>query len=65
MVAHARYNEKTDIESLDDLVHLNYTWWQNYKDRYEGWQNPEQDWIPLMEKLNLIQKEVKIVTTYK
>jgi len=66
-VATARYNEKTVVESLDDLVHLNYQWWQYSKDRYDGWVAPEEKWLPLMVKLGLVtvKTETKTVTTYR
>ena len=66
-VATARYNEKTVVNTLDDLVHLNYQWWQYSKDRYEGWANPEEEWLPLMVKLGLVtvKTETKTVTTYR
>lgn len=66
-VATARYNEKTVVDTLDDLVHLNYQWWQFSKNRYEGWANPEENWLPLMVKLGLVtvKTETTTVTTYR
>lgn len=52
--AEARYNETTPIEELRDLVSLNYTWWLRGKDRYEGWSQPDSNWIPLLEKFEFI-----------
>ena len=63
-IAVARYNEEDEIGEFDDLVRLNYYWWDRSKDRYEGWTNPEEDWIPDLERLGYIKKEIKTVTKY-
>lgn len=60
-----RYNEIDVIYDIEDLVQLNYRWWINSRERYNGWIAPSQEWIPLLEKYNLIQKETNIVVTYK
>lgn len=65
-VACARYNEVTGIDTLQDLVNLNYKWWQYSKDRYEGWQQPESLWAPLMVKFGLVQeKTIPAQTVYE
>lgn len=50
----ARYNEITKIDSFSDLVYLNYRWWFNSKDKYDGWNNPEPEWLPLFIKYDLV-----------
>ena len=52
--AKARYNETTSIEELRDLVSLNHYWWQCSKDRYDGWSQPDSNWVPLLEKFGFI-----------
>ena len=34
LIAHARYDEKTEISSLRDIVELNYNWWTTYRALY-------------------------------
>lgn len=64
-IAISRYNEKTDIEDFDDLVHLNFTWWDRSKDRFEGWVTPDSKWVADMERLGYIKKEIKTITEYQ
>ena len=65
LIATARYNEKTDINELRDLVYLNYKWWNLSKERYDGWKNPDQNWISLLEEYNFITKKIETIITYK
>jgi hypothetical protein len=60
----SRYNEKTDIEDFDDLVYLNFSWWDRSKDKYEGWATPDTKWVADMERLGYIKKETKVITEY-
>lgn len=55
-IAKARYGEETKITNFDDLVHLNYNWWQRSKDRFDGWKNPEEPWASEMVRLGLVKK---------
>ena len=57
LLATARYDEKTIIETLDDLVALNYKWWQ-YSISL-GWTDPEEAWLPLL----VASGRVKVKTT--
>jgi len=65
VIAHARYDEKTEIDSLRDIVELNYNWWLKSKERFEGWKNPDPKWIPLLEKFNFITRKTETVTTWE
>jgi hypothetical protein len=65
LIAHARYNEQTAIEKLSDLVALNYDWWLNSRDRFDGWKSPESIWIPLLEKYGFIKSVTVTKTEYK
>jgi hypothetical protein len=62
-IAIDRYGESTDIDNFDDLVRLNYKWWHESKDRFEGWQYPDKKWLEDMERLRLIEKV--IITEYR
>jgi len=64
LIAHARYEEETLIESLRDIVELNYRWWKSSKDRFEGWANPDSQWLPLLLKYGFIKEEIKVIKTY-
>jgi hypothetical protein len=44
LIATARYNEKTEINTPEDIVKLNYKWWEYSKDRYDGWKYPSKNW---------------------
>jgi hypothetical protein len=52
----ARYGEITILNDgenpFDALVYLNYEWWNKSKNKFEGWVNPEEKWLPF-----LIEKE--------
>jgi hypothetical protein len=65
IIAHSRYDKKTEINSLYDLAVLNYDWWKSSKDRFEGWANPDTMWIPILEKFNLITKKIETLTTWE
>lgn len=65
LIARARYNEITEIESLQDLVLLNYCWWDLSKDRFDGWKNPNSQWLPLLIKFGYVTEETKTIKTYK
>lgn len=55
--ASARYGENTLIESFDDLVELNYDWWQRSKSRSGCWTQPEYPWAEQMVRLGLVEKK--------
>lgn len=65
LTAIARYNEETNIESLYDIVQLNYEWWISSKERFDGWKNPDQLWIPLLIKYNFIKHVIKTIEYYE
>jgi hypothetical protein len=57
-IVKARYNEETTITSFDDLVYLNYGWWQRSKDRSDWWKQPNLTWADEMVRLGLVTKKV-------
>lgn len=61
----ARYDQKTYVNSVRDIVELNYDWWQKSKDRFDGWKEPDPFWIKLLLKYDFIKEErtTKIYST--
>jgi hypothetical protein len=55
-IAVDRYGEKDDIDDLERLVGLNFSWWIKQHQT-----NPDPNWLPLLEKFNYVK--VKQVTT--
>lgn len=58
----ARYDERDEIESYDDLVHIAYSWYRRYKDR-DVFSSPPSEWVEDFLRLNLIKQ--KTVTVYE
>jgi len=52
-IAHSRYDIKTPINSIEDLVQLNYQWWQSSKAKLEDWETPSPEWETLYKKLQI------------
>ena len=61
----ARYDEVDKIESFDELVSINYHWWQRSKERYDGWVNPDEAWIEDLIRLNYVKRKEQTVITYE
>ena len=60
LLATARYDEVTEINSFDDLVHLNFVWWERSKAR--GWGDPTGFWLEEFKRLGLVKvKTVEVV----
>ena len=58
LIAEARYDERTRIDCFDDLVHLNNAWWLSSRYRFEGWEQPDPQWLPFLLEKGLIKEEV-------
>jgi hypothetical protein len=58
----ARYDERDEIESYDDLAHIAYSWHSRYKDR-DVFSSPPSEWAEDFARLGLMKK--KTVTTYE
>ena len=56
--AKARYNEITDVEDLQDLVALNYRWWQRSHYRSYSWSQPDSRWIKLLIEYEYVTAKV-------
>lgn len=52
-IAYSRYDTKTPINSIEDLVKLNYQWWQSSKDKLEDWETPSPEWKRLYDKYQI------------
>lgn len=63
--AYGRYDEKTKIESFDDLVMLNYEWWVSSKSRSKIWSQPEELWAKEFVRLGLAKKKVQTVESWE
>ena len=60
-----RYTTKL-IEGIEDLSYEHLRWWDASKERYEGWQQPEELWIPLLLEFNcIVAEEVPAKIVYK
>lgn len=64
LIATARYDEQTIVESFKDLVSLNYDWWMYSKDKYDGWKSPESRWLPFLLEMGLVKQNVEHVVKY-
>jgi hypothetical protein len=53
IMARARYNETTRVDTWDDLVRLNHRWWLRYRNRFEGWKHPDSGFVEDFKRLNL------------
>lgn len=58
----ARYDERDEIESYDDLVYIAYSWYSRYKDR-DVFSSPPSEWVEDFVRLGLMKK--KTVTVYE
>lgn len=58
---YARYDERIDISSLEELTRINAAWWQRSRDRADGWKQPSEKWIPLLERFGFIKAESQTV----
>jgi hypothetical protein len=59
LMARARYNEITPINTFNDIVYLNYEWWTNSRHRNECWEEPDKEWLPFLIEAKLIKVETK------
>lgn len=59
-----RYNGKREIYDIRSLCALNVEWWERSKNRYDGWADPDINWIPLLIEYGFINEKVMEVKTY-
>lgn len=55
-----RYDKCTPIDSLQDLVELNFYWWKTSKNR-GGWEEPDSHWVGELIKSGYIRKVERTV----
>lgn len=49
---HARYNEKTEVNSYQDIIQCSYDWYQRSKERFHGWSTPPSNWAALYAEIH-------------
>jgi hypothetical protein len=52
------------IDSLKDLVLLNYDWWMQSRSRHEDYTSPDHQWAKLLVQHGLVEVEEKVVRSY-
>lgn len=57
--AHMRYDETEEIEGLDDIIQLAWSWWQRYEDR--GYECPP-NFRPFFIEKGWIREETTVTT---
>jgi len=58
--AFSRYGEyEGQINSIDDLVIINYNWWKLYRNT-QPWNNIETFWLEHMLRLDLVEKKITV-----
>lgn len=55
-----RYGALTTVHDYLDLVRLNFSLWQQYKERFDGWQVPESPYVDDMISLGLIEEKYTV-----
>lgn len=51
-----RYNGRHAITNWEDMVILNFDWWQRSCQRFEGWKQPDKAFVEDFLRLGLIEK---------
>lgn len=53
----ARYDERETVRVWYDIVLINYHWWVESKDRFDGWADPDHVFLEDFKRHNLIEVE--------
>lgn len=61
----SRYQQIDVITTFYDLIALNYHWWQLCKDRYDGWANPDSNWLPFLIDEGFVKEKINVTKTYE
>lgn len=64
LVAKARYDEITEINTLIDLVELNLDWLERTASRNHFYPALEEPWKSLALRFNLVIEKTEVVTTF-
>lgn len=60
LTATDRYGKETVLNSFEDLVYLNFSWWKTSKER--GWGEPNSFWLEEFKTLGLVkEKTVRVI----
>ena len=52
----ARYNDKTEIHGIDDVIRCSREWHEHSKDRLQAWKAPPAHWAALYGRLSVAAK---------
>ncbi len=63
--AYSRYDQVDEIHDFDDLVALNYFWWDRSKGRSTGWSSPDSIWEKHLIESGRIKKAEKVIIEYE
>lgn len=63
LISHSRYDTANEIKSFNDIVRLNYEWWELSKNRFIDWSEPDSMWLPHLLELGLVDE--KIIKKYE
>ena len=62
LIAIDRYKEETVIQDVQDIIDLNFDWWERSRTRgVDGWERPAGGWLSLFEAQGLVEKRTKTI----
>lgn len=64
VVAHTRYGQENKLSSFEDLVRLNYEWFDMYRDR-KPFTSPSSDWADVLVEYGYVKRTEKVVVKYE
>jgi hypothetical protein len=65
IVATDRYHDEHFVDSVRDLVYLNYKWWRASKDRFDGWASPDSSWVGLLKECDFIKEITETIIRHE
>ena len=69
IIANMRYGDsviisESDASPFQELVALNYEWWDKSKERLDDWKTPDARWMPHLIEHGFVKEKVDTVKTY-
>jgi hypothetical protein len=58
--AHDRYGRVYTVDSFQELVGINFSWWQSSKERSSAWEQPDPRWIKALERFGYIKPVTRV-----